>query len=1076
MPKRKDIKKILVVGAGPIIIGQACEFDYSGTQACKALKDEGYKVILINSNPATIMTDPGVADKTYIEPITIDILEKILVTEKPDAILPTMGGQTALNLAIKAEKIGLLKRYKIELIGANSKAISNAEDRKKFRKNMTDIGLNLPKSEIVNNIKQIKKSLSKVGLPAIIRPAFTLGGLGSGIAKTKKDFFKRVKEGLDVSPVNQVLVEECLEGWKEFEMEVVRDKKDNCIIICSIENLDPMGIHTGDSITIAPALTLTDKEYQVMRNASIACLRKIGVETGGSNVQFAINPKNGRMVIIEMNPRVSRSSALASKATGFPIAKVAAKLAIGYTLDELKNEITKVTPASFEPTIDYVVTKIPRFTFEKFSSSPAILGTSMKSVGEAMAIGRNFKESLQKALISLEVGFSGLDRIFDLKKNDIQRKLKTNIPNKILLIAEAIRKKINLKKIYKLSKVDPWFLEQIKEIVDEENKISKKGLPKNFNEFNRIKSIGFSDRKLSQLTNLEEKIVRSKRLALKILPVFKKVDTCAAEFKSFTPYMYSTYQRNFNLNTECEASPSSKNKVIILGGGPNRIGQGIEFDYCCCQASFSLKEAGYETIMINCNPETVSTDYDTSDRLYFEPLIEEYVHNIIVKEKSKGNLVGIIAQFGGQTPIKLAKFLHENSFPIIGTQYLSIDLAEDRDRFRKLLIKLKLKQADSGIAKSYSQAIKISEKIGLPLVVRPSYVLGGRAMEIVHEKNQLKNFVEEAFKAAENNPILIDKFINNAMEVDVDAISDGNEVFVAGIMQHIEEAGIHSGDSACCIPPIAIKEKLIIEIKKQTKKLALALKVKGFMNVQYAIKNDEIYIIEVNPRASRTVPFVSKAKGIPLAKIASRIMVGEKLSKFNLVNKNKNMFAVKEAVFPFNKFPNVDVLLGPEMKSTGEVMGIDENFGLAYAKSQISAGNSLPTKGLAFLSVKDSHKKEVIDLAKKLIELEFTLCGTKGTASTIRNNGMKCKKINKVSSGRPHIVDVLNSKKISLVINTGGGNSEHRISDAKALRRGTLINKVPYCTNMSTAYACLEGIKSLKSKKISVKAIQNIFR
>jgi len=1076
MPRRKDIDKILVVGAGPIIIGQACEFDYSGTQACKALKDEGYKVILINSNPATIMTDPGVADKTYVEPITVDILEKILIKEKPDAILPTMGGQTALNLAINAEKIGLLKKYKIELIGANSKAISNAEDRKKFRKNMSDIGLNLPKSEIVNNIKQIKKCLSKVGLPAIIRPAFTLGGLGSGIAKTKKDFFKRVKEGLDASPVNQVLVEECLEGWKEFEMEVVRDRKDNCIIICSIENLDPMGIHTGDSITIAPALTLTDKEYQVMRNASIACLRKIGVETGGSNVQFAINPKNGRMVIIEMNPRVSRSSALASKATGFPIAKVAAKLAIGYTLDELKNEITKVTPASFEPTIDYVVTKIPRFTFEKFSSSPAILGTSMKSVGEAMAIGRNFKESLQKALISLEVGFSGLDRIFDLKKNDIEKKLKTNIPNKILLIAEAIRKRINLKKIYKLSKVDPWFLEQIKEIVDEENKISKKGLPKNFNEFNRIKSIGFSDKKLSQLTNLKEKIVRSKRLALKILPVFKKVDTCAAEFKSFTPYMYSTYQRNFNLNTECEASPSSKNKVIILGGGPNRIGQGIEFDYCCCQASFSLKEAGYETIMINCNPETVSTDYDTSDRLYFEPLIEEYVHNIIVKEKSKGNLVGIIAQFGGQTPIKLAKFLHENSLPIIGTQYSSIDLAEDRDRFRKLLIKLKLKQADSGIAKSYSQAIKIAEKIGLPLIVRPSYVLGGRAMEIVHEKNQLKNFVEEAFKAAENNPILIDKFINNAMEVDVDAISDGNEVFVAGIMQHIEEAGIHSGDSACCIPPIAIKEKLILEIKKQTKKLALALKVKGFMNVQYAIKNDEIYIIEVNPRASRTVPFVSKAKGIPLAKIASRIMVGEKLSKFNLINKNKNMFAVKEAVFPFNKFPNVDVLLGPEMKSTGEVMGIDENFGLAYAKSQISAGNSLPTKGLAFLSVKDSHKKEIITLAKELIDLDFTLCGTKGTANTIRNNGMKCRKINKVSSGRPHIVDVLNSKKIALVINTGGGKSEHRVSDARALRRGALINKVPYCTNMSTAHACLKGIKSLKSKKINVKAIQNIFQ
>ncbi len=1074
MPKRKDIKKILVIGAGPIIIGQACEFDYSGTQACKALKDEGYKVVLINSNPATIMTDPKVADKTYIEPITKEILEKILIKEKPDAILPTMGGQTALNLAMEAEKSGLLKKYKIELIGANSKAISNAEDRKKFRKNMSDIGLDLPKSDIVKNLKQAKKSLKKIGLPAIIRPAFTLGGLGSGIAKNQKEFFKIIKEGLAASPVTQVLVEECLEGWKEFEMEVVRDKKDNCIIICSIENVDPMGIHTGDSVTIAPALTLTDKEYQVMRNASIACLRKIGVETGGSNVQFAINPKNGRMVVIEMNPRVSRSSALASKATGFPIAKVATKLAIGYTLDELKNEITKVTPASFEPTIDYVVTKIPRFTFEKFSTTPAILGTSMKSVGEAMAIGRNFKESLQKAIVSLEVGFSGLDRIFNLSKKEIEKKLKTNIPNKILLIAEAMRKKIKISKIYKLSKIDPWFLEQIKEIVDVENNILKKSLPKNFNEFNRIKSIGFSDKKLSQLSGLSEKIVRKKRLALKILPVFKKVDTCAAEFKSFTPYMYSTYQRNFMLNTECEANPSSKKKVIILGGGPNRIGQGIEFDYCCCQASFSLKEAGYETIMINCNPETVSTDYDTSDRLYFEPLIEEYVHNIILKEKSKGNLLGIIAQFGGQTPIKLAKFLYENSLPILGTQYSSIDLAEDRDRFRKLLFKLKLKQAESGIAKSYGEAIKIANKIGLPLVVRPSYVLGGRAMEIVHEKNQLKNFVEEAFKAAENNPILIDKFINNAMEVDVDAISDGKEVFVAGIMQHIEEAGIHSGDSACCLPPIAIKEKLISEIKNQTKKLALALKVKGFMNVQYAIRNDQIYIIEVNPRASRTVPFVSKAKGIPLAKIASRVMAGEKLSKFNLKNKNKNMFAVKEAVFPFNKFPNVDVLLGPEMKSTGEVMGFDKDFGIAFSKSQIAAGNSLPTKGLAFISLKDKHKNEGINLAKKLIELNFSLCGTPGTANIINKNGIKCKKVNKVSEGSPHIIDILNAKKIALVINTGGGKRASRIQDSTSLRRATLINKVPYCTNMSTAYACLEGIKSLKSKKITVTSLQDI--
>ena len=1074
MPKRKDIKKILVVGAGPIIIGQACEFDYSGTQACKALKDEGYKIILINSNPATIMTDPDVADKTYIEPITLKILEKILIKEKPDAILPTMGGQTALNLAMEAEKKGILKKYKIELIGANSKAISNAEDRKKFRKNMLDIGLDLPKSKVINHYKDAVKVLRKIGLPAIIRPAFTLGGLGGGIAKNKKDFLKIVKNGLHESPVGQVLIEECLEGWKEFEMEVVRDKKDNCIIVCSIENVDPMGIHTGDSITVAPALTLTDKEYQVMRNASIACLRKIGVETGGSNVQFAINPKNGRMVIIEMNPRVSRSSALASKATGFPIAKVAAKLAVGYTLDELKNEITKTTPASFEPTIDYVVTKIPRFTFEKFSQSPAILGTSMKSVGEAMAIGRNFKESFQKALSSLEIGFSGLDRIFDLNKKEIEKKLKINIPNKLLLVAEAIRKKINLKKIQKLSGIDPWFLEQIKEIIEAENQIKKMGIPKEFNEFNRLKSIGFSDKKIAQLSKTNEKIIRSRRIALNVFPVYKKVDTCAAEFKSFTPYMYSTYQRNFSLKTECEANPSSRKKIIILGGGPNRIGQGIEFDYCCCQASYALKEANFETIMINCNPETVSTDYDTSDRLYFEPLIEEYVHNIILKEKSKGNLVGIIAQFGGQTPIKLAKFLNENSLPIIGTQYSSIDLAEDRDRFRKLLIKLKLKQAESGIAKTYNEAIKIAQKIGLPLMVRPSYVLGGRAMEIVYEKSQLKDYVEEAFKAGENNPILIDKFINNAMEVDVDAISDGKEVFVAGIMQHIEEAGIHSGDSACCLPPVAIKKELIEEIIIQTKKLALALKVKGFMNVQFAIKKDQIFIIEVNPRASRTVPFVSKAKGIPLAKIASRVMTGEKLSKFNLKNKNKKMYAVKEAVFPFNKFPNVDVLLGPEMKSTGEVMGIDKDFGLAYAKSQIAASNSLPTKGLAFISLKNSHKEEGIDLAKQLLKLNFTLSATEGTANFIRKHGMKCKKINKVSGGSPHIVDVLNSKKIALVINTGGGKSEHRLNDAIALRRGTLINKVPYCTNMSTAQACLKGIKSLKTKAITATSLQDI--
>ena len=1073
MPKRKDIKKILVIGAGPIIIGQACEFDYSGTQACKALKDEGYKVILVNSNPATIMTDPGVADQTYIEPISIEVLKEIIKKERPHAILPTMGGQTALNLALKAEKLGLLKKYKIELIGANSKAIANAEDRKKFRKNMSDIGIDLPKSEVINNFKDASRCLRKIGLPAIIRPSFTLGGLGGGIARTKKEFFKIVRGGLYESPQNQVLVEECLDGWKEFEMEVVRDKNDNCIIICSIENVDPMGIHTGDSVTIAPALTLTDKEYQVMRNASIECLRKIGVETGGSNVQFAINPKDGRMVIIEMNPRVSRSSALASKATGFPIAKVAAKLAVGYTLDELQNEITKTTPAAFEPTIDYIVTKIPRFTFEKFQDTKPLLGTSMRSVGEAMAIGRNFKESFQKALVSLETGLSGLDDIFNYPKKDILKYLKINIPNKLLLIAAAFRKKIPIKKIYKLSKIDPWFLNQIKEIVEEENKIYKTGLPKNFIEFNRIKSFGFSDKRLAKLTGIKEEIIKRKRTALKVVPVFKKVDTCAAEFKSFTPYMYSTYQRNFTINTECESNPSNKKKIIILGGGPNRIGQGIEFDYCCCQASFSLKEAGFETIMINCNPETVSTDYDTSDRLYFEPLIEEYVQNIIFKERSKGNLFGIITQFGGQTPIKLAKFLHENNLPILGTQYSSIDLAEDRDRFRDLLIKLNLKQAKSGIADKYDQAINIAGKIGLPVVVRPSYVLGGRAMEIVHDESQLKKFIDQAFKASDNNPILIDKFIDSAMEVDVDAICDGKEVYVAGIMQHIEEAGIHSGDSACCLPPVSIKENILKEIKIQTRKLALALKVKGLLNIQFAIKKDEIYVIEVNPRASRTVPFVSKANGISLAKIASRVMAGEKLSKFKLRYKTNKRFAVKEAVFPFNKFPDSDLLLGPEMKSTGEVMGFDNNFGMAVAKSQIAASNSLPVNGMAFLSVKDSHKQEIIGIAQRLIKLGFTISGTKGTSKILKENGIKCKTINKVSSGRPHIVDVLNAKKISLVINTGGGNSEHRINDARALRRGTLANKIPYCTNMSTAYSFLEAIKSLKTKKLQVKSLQD---
>ena len=1074
MPKRKDLKKILVIGAGPIIIGQACEFDYSGTQACKALRDEGYKVILINSNPATIMTDPDLADKTYIEPITVEIIEKIIARERPSAILSTMGGQTALNMAIQLEKEGILKKYKVELIGANSKAISNAEDRGKFRKCMKDIDLDLPKSKIITSIKEAKNVLKEIGLPAIVRPSFTLGGTGGGIAYGKKEYYETIKNGLSESPKNQVLIEECLEGWKEFEMEVVRDKNDNCIIICSIENVDPMGTHTGDSVTVAPALTLTDKEYQIMRNASIACLRKIGVETGGSNVQFAINPKNGRMVIIEMNPRVSRSSALASKATGFPIAKIATKLAVGYTLDELTNEITGSIPASFEPTIDYVVTKIPRFTFEKFQTTQTKLGTSMKSVGEAMAIGRNFKESIQKALLSLETDLTGFDRINKLSKNKINKELEKNTPEKFLVIAEAFRNKMSINKIYKKTKVDKWFLEQIKEIIDTEKTLLKFGIPKQANEMNYIKSVGFSDEKIAELTNESKENVKNLREKLGVFSVFKKIDTCAAEFKSVTPYMYSTYQRDVTGLSICESKPTEKKKIIILGGGPNRIGQGIEFDYCCCQASYALKENGYETIMINCNPETVSTDYDTSDRLYFEPLIEEYVINIIKKEQSNGNLLGIIAQFGGQTPLKLAKVLDQNHLPILGTQYSSIDLAEDRERFKNLLSEGNFKQSESGIAKSKNEAVKITESLGFPVIIRPSYVLGGRAMEIIHNGQQLNKYIDEAVKVSGSSPLLIDKFLNDAMEVDVDAISDGDEVFVAGIMQHIEEAGVHSGDSACSVTPYSLKKKIIDEIESQTTRLALALNIVGLINIQFAIKNDEIYVLEVNPRASRTVPFISKAIGIPVAKIAARIMAGEKIEDFNLKKRNTNIFAIKEAVFPFNKFPGVDILLGPEMKSTGEVMGLDKDFGLAFAKSQIAAGNSLPTRGLTFISLQDKHKNEGINLAKKLVELNFTLCGTAGTADIIKKNGIKCKKVNKVSGGSPHIVDILNSKKIALVINTGGGKRTFAVQDSIDLRRATLINKIPYCTTVAAASACIQAIDSLKNKKMKVKTIQEL--
>ena len=1072
MPKRKDIKKILIIGAGPIVIGQACEFDYSGTQACKALRDEGYKVILINSNPATIMTDPDVADKTYIEPITVEILEKIILKEKPSAILPTMGGQTALNMAVQLEKEGILDKYKVELIGAKSKAISNAEDRDKFRKCMRDIGLDLPKSKIITSLKHAKNALKKVGLPAIIRPSFTLGGSGGGIAYKEKEYYEIVKNGLFESPKNQVLIEECLEGWKEFEMEVVRDKNDNCIIICSIENVDPMGTHTGDSVTVAPALTLTDKEFQIMRNASIACLRKIGVETGGSNVQFAINPVNGRMVIIEMNPRVSRSSALASKATGFPIAKIATKLAIGYTLDELTNEITGSTPASFEPTIDYVVTKIPRFTFEKFQKTEASLGTSMKSIGEAMAIGRNFKESFQKALVSLETGLKGLDIIKDLSKKEIYKELEKNTPNKFLVIADAFRNKININKIYKKTKVDMWFLKQIKEIIDVENILIKFGIPKNTNEMNYVKSIGFGDEKIAKLTKISAESVKNLREKLNVLSVYKKIDTCAAEFKSLTPYMYSTYQRDVVGSSICESKPTGKKKIIILGGGPNRIGQGIEFDYCCCQASYALKESGYETIMINCNPETVSTDYDTSDRLYFEPLVEEYVINIIKKEQSNGNLLGIITQLGGQTPIKLAKALDQNRFPILGTQYSSIDLAENRERFKNLLNKDNFKQAESGIAKSKKEAINITKSLGYPVVIRPSYVLGGRAMEIIHNENQLNKYIDEAIKVSGSNPVLIDKFLNDAIEVDVDAIADGEKVFVAGIMEHIEEAGIHSGDSACSVPPYSLKKEIIDEIESQTTRLAIALEVVGLINIQFAIKDNEIYVLEVNPRASRTVPFISKAIGIPVAKIAAQIMVGEKIEKFNLKKGNKNTFAIKEAVFPFNKFPDVDVLLGPEMKSTGEVMGIDKNFGLSFAKSQMACGNSLPVSGTAFISVKDKDKKNALDFAKKLKRLNFKLCATSGTAKYLNSNGIHCKKINKVRDGSPHIVESLNAKNIELVINTTEGTKS--VGDSYSLRRSALINKIPYCTTLAAANACIQAIDSLKNNEIKVKAIQEL--
>ena len=1073
MPKRSDIKSILIIGAGPIIIGQACEFDYSGAQACKALKEEGYRIILINSNPATIMTDPMMADATYIEPITKDIIEKIIKLEKPDAILPTMGGQTALNVTLELHEAGILQKYNLEIIGAKPDSIKKAEDRELFKECMNKIGLESAKAKIAKNINEAENALKLVGLPAIIRPSFTLGGEGGGIAYNKDEFLDIVSNGLKLSPNSEVLIEESLLGWKEFEMEVVRDQADNCIIICSIENLDPMGVHTGDSITVAPALTLTDKEYQKMRNASLAVLREIGVDTGGSNVQFAVNPENGRLIVIEMNPRVSRSSALASKATGFPIAKVAAKLAIGYNLDELKNDITMSTPASFEPTIDYVVTKIPRFTFEKFPGCNNFLSTSMKSVGEVMAIGRSFQESLQKALRSLETGLSGLDNVeFPINGSDqVSGWLSEQVPERILRIATAFRNNLSIDEVAKITKWDKWFLSQIYGIVEIERKLTTKSIPITDYTLRNIKSMGFSDKRISELTQIPyEKIVQLKN-QFNIFPTYKRVDTCAAEFSSETAYLYSCYEQN--MNNQCEAQPSNKKKVIILGGGPNRIGQGIEFDYCCVHAAYSLSESGYETIMINCNPETVSTDYDTSDKLYFEPLTYEDVLSIINKENENGEVLGAIVQLGGQTPLKIAASLEKAGVKILGTSVDAIDLAEDRKRFKELLQSLNLNQPSNGIATNNNSAVQIATEIGFPIVIRPSYVLGGRAMEIVHNHEQLQKYINEAVKVSGNNPVLIDSFLSNAIEVDVDALSDGTETYIAGIMEHIEEAGIHSGDSACALPPQTLSKDILNKIISQTTILAKALNVIGLMNIQFAIQEDKIFVLEVNPRGSRTIPFVAKATGIPLAKIASKIMIGDKLSSFDLKRKEMSHISVKEAVFPFARFPGTDIILGPEMKSTGEVMGIGSTFGEAFAKSQLGASINLPTRGQVFISIKDSDKKKIIPIAQKLSNLGFKICATSGTARILNDNQIETNYIKKVIEGRPNAVDAMISDEIQLVINTVEGSNA--IKDSFSLRQTALMNKIPYYTTLQGAYAATLAIKVIKEKVLEVKSIQSYF-
>ena len=1081
MPKRTDIKSILIVGAGPIIIGQACEFDYSGTQAVKALKEEGYRVILVNSNPATIMTDPELADATYIEPITPEVVAKIIAEERPDAILPTMGGQTALNTALELKKRGMLDALNVEMIGAKADVIDKAEDRDRFRKAMDKIGLETPRSRVANTMAEAMEAMEVIGLPAIIRPSFTMGGTGGGIAYNKEEFIDIIERGLDASPTTEVLIEESVLGWKEYEMEVVRDKDDNCIIICSIENIDPMGIHTGDSMTVAPALTLTDKEYQIMRDASLAVLREIGVETGGSNVQFAVNPKDGRLVVIEMNPRVSRSSALASKATGFPIAKVAAKLAVGYTLDELDNDITGgATPASFEPTIDYVVTKIPRFAFEKFPGSEPTLTTAMKSVGESMAIGRNFQESLQKALRSLETGLTGLNDLpFEgygegEDKNVIREALGQPTPDRLLKVAQAMRHGVSHEMIHASCKIDPWFLEQIQEIIDYEARVKAHGLPQDKSSMRKLKSMGFSDARLAELAGHKVSEVTSHRTSLGIHPVYKRIDTCAAEFASPTAYMYSTYETPLAEGDESaisEAQPEKEEKVIILGGGPNRIGQGIEFDYCCCHAAFSLSKVGYQTIMVNCNPETVSTDYDTSDRLYFEPLTEEDVMEIINVETSKGTLKGVIVQFGGQTPLKLANFLADNNVPILGTSPDAIDLAEDRDRFKELIQNVGIRQPENGIARSAEEASKIAEKIGFPIVIRPSYVLGGRAMEIVDNQTQLERYIREAVHVSGDSPVLLDSYLRDAIEVDVDALSDGEDVFVAAIMEHIEEAGVHSGDSACSLPPYSLSDKILSELEDLTAKLAKALNVIGLMNVQFAIKDENIYILEVNPRASRTVPFVAKVIGRPIAAIASELMAGAKLDKFNLVSKKLDHIAVKEAVFPFTRFPGVDSVLGPEMRSTGEVMGLDKDFPMAFAKSQLGGGIKIPTSGTIFVSVKERDKERLIEPIAKLQELGFNIVGTSGTARFLNENGIETSQINKVLEGRPHIVDAMKNGDIDLVFNTTEGSKA--LADSKSIRQTALLYHIPYYTTLAGIRAISLAIEAISEDNMNVTPIQD---